>query len=379
MLYKFLTTHRDELVKRCLTKATLRSELNPDADAEKTRFGIPLFLNQVIKTLEIEHADVPSSSQSVSGPAIGSSGDSEIGQSATRHGRELSELGYTIEQVVHDYGDLCQAVTDMANELAESISADEFRTLNRCLDNGIADAVTEFTRQRRLVNDGREQQAVNQRLGFLAHEFRNHLNTVTHAVSAIKSGQVGFGGATGKVLDRSLIRLRAMLDNSMADVRLTAGLHANFQVILIADLVAEIVDSAQLEAQWWKCQFTATVRGKGLAVHADRHLLLSALGNLLQNAFKFTKPGTKVTLTVYAEGDQIRLDVQDESGGLPDGKIEDLFLPFKQSGRDKSGLGLGLSICQRSVEANHGALSARDLPGLGSIFSISLPTHVSSE
>ena len=379
MLYKFLTTHRDELVKRCLTKATLRSELNPDADAEKTRFGIPLFLNQVIKTLEIEHADVPSSSQSVSGPAIGSSGDSEIGQSATRHGRELSELGYTIEQVVHDYGDLCQAVTDMANELAESISADEFRTFNRCLDNGIADAVTEFTRQRRLVNDGREQQAVNQRLGFLAHEFRNHLNTVTHAVSAIKSGQVGFGGATGKVLDRSLIRLRAMLDNSMADVRLTAGLHANFQVILIADLVAEIVDSAQLEAQWWKCQFTATVRGKGLAVHADRHLLLSALGNLLQNAFKFTKPGTKVTLTVYAEGDQIRLDVQDESGGLPDGKIEDLFLPFKQSGRDKSGLGLGLSICQRSVEANHGALSARDLPGLGSIFSISLPTHVSSE
>ena len=379
MLYKFLTTHRDELVKRCLTKATLRSELSPGADVEKTRFGIPLFLNQVIKTLEIEHADVPSSSQSVSGSALGSSSHSEIGQSATRHGRELSELGYTIEQVVHDYGDLCQAVTDMANELAEFISADEFRTFNRCLDNGIADAVTEFTRQRRLVNDGREQQAVNQRLGFLAHEFRNHLNTVTHAVSAIKSGQVGFGGATGKVLDNSLIRLRAMLDNSMADVRLTAGLHANFQVILIADLVNEIVDSAHLEAQWWKCQFTATVRGKGLTVCADRHLLLSALGNLLQNAFKFTKPGTNVTLTVYADGNQIRLDVQDESGGLPDGKIEDLFLPFKQSGRDKSGLGLGLSVCQRSVEANHGTLSARDLPGSGSIFSISLPAHVSSK
>ena len=381
MLYKFLTAHSDELVKRCLTKAMLRSELELDlgVDAGKTRFGIPLFLNQVIKTLEIEHAGEPSASQSVSGSAIGSSSDSEIGQSATRHGRELSELGYTIEQVVHDYGDLCQAVTDMANELGESITADKFRTFNRCLDNGIADAVTEFTLQRRLVNDGREQQALNQRLGFLAHEFRNHLNTVTHAVSAIKSGQVGFGGATGKVLDRSLIRLRAMLDNSMADVRLTAGLHANFQVILVTDLVSEMVDSAQLEAQWWKCQFSATVRGTGLTVNADRHLLLSALGNLLQNAFKFTKPGTKVTLKVYADGDQISMDVQDECGGLPNGKIADLFLPFKQSGRDKSGLGLGLSICQRSVEANHGTLSARDLPGSGSIFSISLPKHVSSE
>ena len=379
MLYQFLSTHRDELVNRCLIKATVRSETESGADAEKTRFGIPLFLSQLIKTLAIEQTARPQASHDVSGSALGSSGHSEIGESATRHGRELSELGYTVEQVVHDYGDLCQAITDMAHELAEPISADEFRTFNRCLDNGIADAVTEFTHQRRLVNDGREHQALNQRLGFLAHELRNHLNTVTHAISAIKSGQVGFGGATGKVLDRSLIRLRAMLDNSLADVRLTAGLHANLQVILVADLVAEIVDAARLEAQWWKCQFSASVRGTGLAVNADRHLLLSALGNLLQNAFKFTKTGTKVTLTVYADDDQIRMDVQDQSGGLPDGNINDLFLPFKQSGRDKSGLGLGLSICQRSVEANHGTLSARDLPGSGSIFSISLPKYSPSE
>ena len=385
MLHQFLTIHRDELVKRCLTKVALRSETDnetdtdADADAGKNRFGIPLFLGQLIKTLEIEQSARPQASSDVSGTSLGSSKHSEIGESAARHGRELSELGYTVKQVVHDYGDLCQAITQLAQELNEPISTDEFQTLNRCLDNGIADAVTEFTRQRRLVSDGREQQAVNQRLGFLAHEFRNHLNTVTHAVSAIKSGQVGFGGATGKVLDRSLIRLRAMLDNSMADVRLTAGLHANLQVILVADLVAEIMDSARLEAQWWKCQFSASVRGTGLAVNADRHLLLSALGNLLQNAFKFTKTGTKVTLKVYADGDRICMDVQDESGGLPDGNINDLFLPFKQSGRDKSGLGLGLSICQRSVEANHGILSARDLPGSGSIFSISLPKYSPSE
>ena len=111
----------------------------------------------------------------------------------------------------------------------------------------------------------------------------------------------------------------------------------------------------------------------------DRPLLLSALGNLLQNAFKFTKAGTKVTLTAYADGNQIHMDVQDQSGGLPDGKIDNLFLPFTQNGRDKTGLGLGLSICQRSVEANRGVLSARDLPGLGSIFSISLPKYTVSK
>lgn len=385
MLYQFLSTHRDELVNRCLSKSALRSETslatdaNAGEDVGKNRSGIPLFLDQLIKTLEIEQSDRPHASEDVSGTSLGSSRHSEIGESATRHGRELSELGYTVKQVVHDYGDLCQAITQLAQELDEPISTDEFETLNRCLDNGIADAVTEFTRQRQLASDSREQQALNQRLGFLAHELRNHLSTVTHAVSAIKSGRVGFGGATGQVLDRSLIRLRAMLDKSMADVRLTAGLHANLQVILVADLVAEMVDAAQLEAQWWKCQFSASVRGTGLTVNADRHLLLSALGNLLQNAFKFTRTGTKVSLTVYADGNQIRMDVQDESGGLPEGNINDLFLPFQQSGRDKSGLGLGLSICQRSVEANHGTLTARDLPGSGSIFSISLPKYSASE
>ena len=379
MLYQFLSNHRGELVSRCLSKSAARLDTTPDADAEQTSFGVPLFLDQLIKTLQIEQTATPSLSRDVSGSAAGSSEQSEIGKSATQHGRELSELGYTVEQVVHDYGDLCQAITDMAHELAEPISADEFRTFNRCLDNGIADAVTEFTRQRRLVTDGREQQELNQRLGFLAHEFRNHLNTVTHAVSAIKSGQVGFAGATGKVLDRTLIRLRAMLDNSMADVRLSAGLQANHQVIAVADLVAEVVASSQLEAKSWKCQFSATVRGADLTVFADRHLLLSALGNLLQNAFKYTQTGTKVTLMVYADGDRVYMDVQDQSGGLPDGKIENLFLPFTQNGRDKSGLGLGLSICQRSVQANHGTLSARDLPGMGSVFSISLPKHATSK
>ncbi len=340
---------------------------------------MPLFLDQIIKTLEIEQTATPLASRNVSGSAEGFSQESEIGKSASHHGRELYELGYTVDQVVHDYGDLCQAITEMAYELAEPISADEFRTVNRCLDNGIADAVTEFTLQRRVVTDGREKQELNQRLGVFAHEFRNHLNTVAYAVSAIKSGQVGFAGATGKVLDRSLIRLRAMLDNSMADVRLTAGMQANHQVISVADLVAEVVDSAQLEAKWWKCQFSSTVRGTDLTVYADRHLLSTALGNLLQNAFKFTQAGTQVTLLVYADGDRIYMDVHDQSGGLPEGKIEDLFLPFKQNGRDKSGLGLGLAICKRSVEANHGTLSARNLPGLGSVFSISLPKHTAIE
>ena len=57
------------------------------------------------------------------------------------------------------------------------------------------------------------------------------------------------------------------------------------------------------------------------------------------------------------------------------GAVEDMFLPFKQSGEDRSGLGLGLAICRRSVEANNGVLSVRDVAGSGCVFTIALPRH----
>jgi signal transduction histidine kinase len=113
-----------------------------------------------------------------------------------------------------------------------------------------------------------------------------------------------------------------------------------------------------------------------LAVDADRDLLLSAVGNLLQNAFKFTRPKTAITLHAYASAQRILIDVQDRCGGLPAGKLEDMFLPFSQGADgDKSGLGLGLSISKRSVEANDGSLTVRDIPGSGCIFTIDLPRH----
>ena len=110
--------------------------------------GIPLFLDQLIKTLQAEQAAEPMRSRKVSGPAGGGAVSSEMGASAALHGRELMQQGFTVDQVVHDYGDLCQAITDLAFEVKAPIEIDEFRTLNRCLDNGIADAVTEYSYQR---------------------------------------------------------------------------------------------------------------------------------------------------------------------------------------------------------------------------------------
>ncbi|MBC7607953.1 MAG: HAMP domain-containing histidine kinase [Polaromonas sp.] len=373
MLHLFLSNHREALISRCMLKVAERSE--PESNQTASQFGIPLFLDQLIQTLEVEKSANPSSGKLISGPAGGHSESSDVGKSATRHGRELSDHGFTIEQLVHDYGDLCQAITDLAVELGERIEVDEFRTFNRCLDNAIADAVTEFSHQRRLIRDDREEQALNHRLGVLVHELRVHINAASHAVSVLKSGQVGFSGATASVLDRSLAGMRTIVDRSIAVVRLTAGLPPNHELVSITDFIADVKDSASFEALARKCEFSVSVVGIGLAVEVDRDLLFSAVANLLQNAFKFTGCGTKVSLTAYAEEDRVLIDVQDHCGGLGPVNKEDLFRPFNSIGAGKPGTGLGLSISRRSVEANKGMLSVRDIPGSGCVFTISLPRH----
>jgi signal transduction histidine kinase len=118
-------------------------------------------------------------------------------------------------------------------------------------------------------------------------------------------------------------------------------------------------------------------RMKGeLAILGNRDLLYSAVWNLLQNAFKFTHLDTEVTLIAYALEERILIEVKDQCGGLPPGFAERMFAPFAQQGKDKTGLGLGLSIAAQCVLAIGGNLSVRDLPNSGCIFSIDIPRHV---
>ena len=373
-MHEFLTANRVELIARCRAKVALRAA--PGASTEELDHGITIFLDQLIKTLQVEQTSEPMLSRKVSGPAGGGeSALSEMGETAAEHGRELLQHGFTIEEVVHDYGDLCQSITDMAYEQDAPISTDEFRTLNRCLDNAIATAVTEFGYQRDFVVADRQADALNERLGIFAHELRNLISTATIALHIIKEGNVGFAGATATVLDRSLVGIRNLIDRSLSEVRMTAGLPVHHQLFSLADFIAEAKLSATLEAKVKDCVLVVSNVDPRLAIDADRDLLLSALGNLLQNAFKFTHPHSEVTLNAYAVADRILIDVEDSCGGLPAGAADTMFLPFSQGSTDRSGLGLGLSISKRSVEANEGFLRVRDVPGSGCVFTIDLPRH----
>jgi hypothetical protein len=78
----------------------------------------------------------------------------QIDRSAGRHGEDLLRMGLTIAQVVHDYGDVCQAITDLANKLEVPITGEEFRLLNLCLDDAIAGAVNRVLASTRACDRG---------------------------------------------------------------------------------------------------------------------------------------------------------------------------------------------------------------------------------
>jgi hypothetical protein len=185
-LSEFIGASRDELIGRCRAKVAKRSS-PPPTEAEIDH-GVPLFLDQLVE--ELHH---------------GPSKTHEISKSAVQHGRDLLLQGFTISQVVHDYGDVCQSITDLAVERAAPISADDFRTLNRCLDDAIACAVTEYAHEQDVTRDGGSP------------ELRNLTHTAITAFEALQTGNVGVGGSTGAVVHRSLTAIRALVDHPGAE------------------------------------------------------------------------------------------------------------------------------------------------------------------
>jgi hypothetical protein len=214
MLHEFLTSNRQLLISRCREKVAKRFE--PTQTAATIDHGVPLFLQQLVETLREEQGTNIRSVDSEPTPA-----PTEIGRAAALHGAELLRQGFSVDQVVHDYGDVCQSVTALAVEQEVPISTDEFRTLNRCLDNAIADAVASFGSARQTSID-RQAETLQQRLDVFAGEQRRLIDIAVQSLTAIKTGNIGIGGATGTLLAHALEELRSLADRTLPEIRLAA-------------------------------------------------------------------------------------------------------------------------------------------------------------
>ena len=348
MLHEFLSAHTHTIIDRTRAKVAARS--TPVPTEAELKNGVPLFLDQLIDRLRCATTNTAA-----------------IEASAALHGGELLAIGFTVGQVIHAYGNICQVVTQLADETNAQITADEFHTLNRCLDDAIAHSVTEYQRQRdvSVAYEGTE------RLGVLAHELRNRLGAATLAYTILQEGTVGISGSTGAVLGRSLRGMGELINNALAGVRLESGIGQRRRIS-----VFKLVGDAAAEATMGvddRSRLSVGSVALGIDVEGDEQILAAAISNLLQNAFKFSRAHGHVKLRAAATSSRVEIEIEDECGGLPPGRAEDLFLPFSQRGSQRSGLGLGLTISRKGVEAMGGTLEVRDLPGKGCVFVIDLP------
>jgi hypothetical protein len=214
VLHEFLTSNRQLLISRCREKVAKRFE--PVETQATVDHGVPLFLQQLVETLRDEQKTDVRCAESEAAPA-----PTEIGRAAALHGAELLRQGFTVDQVVHDYGDVCQSVTALAVEQDVPISTDEFRTLNRCLDNAIADAVASFGSARQTSID-RQAETLQQRLVVFAAEHRRLIEIAIQSLAAIKTGNIGISGATGTLLAHALHELHSLTDRTLPEIRLAS-------------------------------------------------------------------------------------------------------------------------------------------------------------
>jgi hypothetical protein len=216
MLHEFLTTHRRLLISRCREKATKRSGSSESAGT--IDHGVPLFLEQLVETLKVEQ----DGHEGAKAESDARSASTEMGRSAALHGTELLRRGFSIDQVVHDYGDVCQCVTALAVEEDVDISTEEFRTLNRCLDDAIADAVASFGSARQTSID-RQAETLQQRLVAFAVDHQRLVDIALKSLTAIKTGNIGIGGATGTLLAHTLEELSSLTDRTLPEIRVASS------------------------------------------------------------------------------------------------------------------------------------------------------------
>jgi signal transduction histidine kinase len=353
MLHEFIAVNRDLIIERARSRVQNRPW--PSVSSDELESGVPQFLTQIVEILRLATDPQKTAQDAVSA-------------TAARHGAELLARGYNVSQVVHDYGDICQVITQIAVEQHAPITVEEFHTLNLCLDIAIAGAVTEHARLTAQTPSAREVA----RLGESAHELRDVLNSALLAFHALRKGTVAINGSTGEILGRSLMSLRDLIDRTVSEVRLTATA-PQLSHIKLVELLDEIGSTATLHSEYRHIKFKIDAIDPDLVIHADRQLVTSAVMNLVHNAFKYTPMSGQVCLRAHAMNGRLFIEVEDECGGIPASK-GDLFKAFgDRRGADRSGLGLGLSMAQNAVRANGGDISIRNLPGKGCVFVIELP------
>ncbi|MGQ0701681.1 MAG: hybrid sensor histidine kinase/response regulator [Gemmatimonadales bacterium] len=224
-------------------------------------------------------------------------------------------------------------------------------------------------------------------LAILAHELRNPLAPIRAAVETLQLAQETSSSDLAsalQVMDRQLVQMTRLLDDLLDMSRITANkLDLRKEPVDLADILRSAVEATRpiLAASDHELEVLAD---EPIQLHADAIRLAQAVGNLLNNAAKFTPESGRIRLSAERDGDQVAIRVRDTGIGIPGDMVSRIFEMFMQVehpiNRVKGGLGIGLTLAQRLIDMHGGTLTAASAgPGHGSEFTIRLPVQVPAE
>jgi signal transduction histidine kinase len=351
---EILESHGEEILRRF--EMRVRERVGTEgATRSELRDFLPRYLRLLAQTLRessAEQAEARAGCQNA----------------AKEHGEQRLGLGFDPGSVVREYGYLLNCIFELCTEQGSGPSAAEARWLSDHINLTCSQAIAEYARLR----DERLAQQAAQHVSFLAHELRNALNSAQIAMEILGYKSEAIRGSAGQALLRGLDRLRDLIDVPLTTTLLSAGRAAlQRETLSLTELLSEAIAESDIHAQSKDIRFLLDAE-EGLTVEGDRRLLRSVLSNIVRNAVKFTPRGT-IAIRAQRRGGKARVEVEDSCGGLPEEKLESIFMPFVQIGRDRSGFGLGLAITQEAIKAHGGEVFVTNQPGKGCTFGFEIP------
>ncbi len=223
-------------------------------------------------------------------------------------------------------------------------------------------------------------------IGTIAHELRNPLAPIKTVLGILQSSpDVALRHETSlKMLDRQVGFLQRMVEDLVDLTRARVGkLRVEYQRVAIQALIHEAVGDAEARAAATGIRLAAVLPETPLEAEVDAGRLQQVVGNLLNNALKFTPVGGQVWVTASADQTHFLITVKDTGRGIPKALLPVIFEAFTQtkdaSSARGSGLGLGLSVVKEIVNLHRGTVEVRsEGEGKGAEFSVRLPLAAAS-
>jgi len=218
-------------------------------------------------------------------------------------------------------------------------------------------------------------------LAILAHELRNPLAPIIAGLEVLrkKPEDLALVQRVTATMARQTKQLVILVDDLLEMVRINEDkLTLRLQTVAIAEVVRDAVSAARPVMESLEHQLTIEVPAERLTVKGDGARLTQVIGNLLNNAARYTPPRGQITLRVRQNEEHVLISVQDNGQGLSPQSLRNVFEMFYQAGEspgvNNTGLGIGLTLAKKLVGMHGGVISAASAgAGMGSTFTVRLP------